>query len=150
MWGKSVLPVATSGIAVLLFEGGRTVHSRFRILPPVDQTSITSINLSDRNSLYRQIRDCDLIVWDEVIMAHRHLIEAVDRSLKKICRNNLPFGGKTIIFSGDAKQILPVVKPSRRGATVCATIFHSTLWKHVTNKIFNNFLILRFVKDFVS
>ena len=37
------LCVASSGIAALLLEGGRTVYSRFRIPIPVNKTSVGSI-----------------------------------------------------------------------------------------------------------
>ncbi|XP_065665643.1 uncharacterized protein LOC136087065 [Hydra vulgaris] len=40
----------------------------------------------------------------------KHALNAIDRLLKDICNNNFPFGGKDILFGGDFRQILPVVK----------------------------------------
>lgn len=37
--GKVALSVASSGIAALLMEGGRTAHSRFKIPVPANETS---------------------------------------------------------------------------------------------------------------
>ncbi|XP_050263851.1 uncharacterized protein LOC126708072 [Quercus robur] len=75
-----------------------------------------------------------LIIWDEAPMAHRNCFEAVDRSLKDILRfsnpnsEETPFGGKTIVFGGDFRQILPVVSKARRVQIVEASINKSSLW----------------------
>ena len=52
----------------------------------------------------------DLVIWDEAPMKHRHIHEAVNRTFKDIrrCQDKL-FGGLTIVFGGDFKQILPVI-----------------------------------------
>ncbi|KAF8875710.1 PIF1-like helicase-domain-containing protein [Infundibulicybe gibba] len=41
--GHVALCVASSGIAALLLEGGRTAHSRFKIPIPVNEVSISNI-----------------------------------------------------------------------------------------------------------
>lgn len=43
-------------------------------------------------------------------MSHRHILEAVDRTFRFIRDNDLPMGGVTVLFGGDFRQILPVVK----------------------------------------
>ena len=45
-----------------------------------------------------------------------------------IRENNQPFGGLTVLFSGDWRQILPVVKRGSRNATVDATLKQSYIW----------------------
>jgi hypothetical protein len=43
-------------------------------------------------------------------MMKRQGVEALDYNLRDIMdRPNLPFGGKTIVFGGDFRQVLPVV-----------------------------------------
>ena len=42
-------------------------------------------------------------------MVHKKLIEAVDAMLRDITKISQPFGGKVVIFSGDFKQVLPVI-----------------------------------------
>ncbi|CAH9106758.1 unnamed protein product, partial [Cuscuta europaea] len=48
-------------------------------------------------------------------MLHKYCFEALDRSMRDImrfsCPNSLhmPFGGKTIVFGGDFRQVLPVI-----------------------------------------
>jgi hypothetical protein len=57
------------------------------------------------------IRDAELIVFDEAPMAHRHILEAMDRSFKDIMRvtddslKHVPFGGKLIVLAGDFRQV---------------------------------------------
>ena len=70
-------------------------------------------------------------------MGHRHIFEALDRSLRDIMRTvnpalqHLPFGGKVVVFGGDFRQVLPVVKRGDRGRIVAAALNRSHLWRHV-------------------
>jgi ATP-dependent DNA helicase PIF1 len=78
-----------------------------------------------------------LIVWDEAIMMHRHVFEAVNRSLQDIMAvinptfKFLPFGGLVEVFGGDFRQILPVVPRDTRGDVVTAALNRSSIWQHV-------------------
>lgn len=69
---KIVLAVASSGIASLLIEGGRTAHSRFRI--PLDIDEHTTCDVKQNSMLAELMRKSDLIVWDEAPMNHRSKI----------------------------------------------------------------------------
>lgn len=76
-------------------------------------------------------------------MAGRHVVDAVDRTLKDLIRrsttaagdelpflNELPaFGGKLIIFSGDMRQILPVVRHAGRAGTIAELVKNSHLFQ---------------------
>ena len=104
---RVALAVASSGIAALLLVGGRTAHSRFKIPIPIHGDSTCRI-LPD-SDLAAVLHETAIIIWDEVPMQHRHTIEAVERTLRDILGNNLPFGGITMLFGGDFRQTLPVV-----------------------------------------
>jgi hypothetical protein len=75
-----------------------------------------------------------LIVWDEAIMMHMHVFEAVNRSLQDIMAvinptfKFLPFG---VVFGGDSRQILPLVPCGTTGDVVAAALNHSSIWQHV-------------------
>jgi len=85
------LAVASSGIAALLLEGGRTAHSRFQIPIKINKDSTCYITTqSDEANL---IRFTDLIIWDEAPMAPKHVFEAVDRTFRAITGIDKPFGG---------------------------------------------------------
>ncbi|OMO74609.1 DNA helicase PIF1, ATP-dependent [Corchorus olitorius] len=132
--GHIALAVASSGIAALLLPGGRTAHSRFRIPLSIDQWSTCEMRRGTQ--LAKLMEKTALIVWDEAPMMHRHCIEALDRSLRDI-RGSLdlhlkdqPFGGITVVFGGDLRQILPVIPGASRTDVVSYTICNSPLWKH--------------------
>lgn len=127
---KIALPVASSGIASLVLDGGRTVHSRFKVPLEIDETS--TCNISRRKSnLFELISRTSLIVWDEISMQHKYVIECVDRSLRDLRGQNSPFGGITTVFSGDWRQILPVIVQGEKNAILNATLKYSPLWKFV-------------------
>ena len=50
-------------------------------------------------------------------MTKRQAVEALDNSLRDIMdRPQLPFGGKTFVFGGDFRQVLPVVRKGVKGS----------------------------------
>ena len=127
--GKVVLCVASSAIAALLLEGGRTTHSRFKVPIPIHEQSTCTIG--KQTQLADVIRQTKLIIFDEVPMQHRHVVEALDRSLQDIMGKQQPFGGITILFGGDFRQTLPVIPKGSRESIVGATFCRSGLWKHI-------------------
>ncbi|CAH9083785.1 unnamed protein product, partial [Cuscuta epithymum] len=133
--GEIVLNVASSGIASLLLPGGRTAHSRFKI--PINPTEDSTCNIRQGSALAELIIKSKLIIWDEAPMVHKHCFEALDRTLRDIMRFtnpmslDIPFGGKTVVFGGDFRQILPVIPKATRQDIVNATINSSYLWEFV-------------------
>jgi hypothetical protein len=128
---RIALAVASSGIATLLLEGGRTAHSRFKI--PIDLHEQLTCMIAPRMILELLIQQAYLIIWDEV---HRHAFEAVDRLLRDLMRpmnpkvEQLPFGGKVVVFGGDFRQILPVIPKGGREDIVGACLSRSPLWRY--------------------
>ncbi|XP_074349662.1 uncharacterized protein LOC141689279 [Apium graveolens] len=116
--GKVVLPVASSDIAATLLPGGRTAHSRFHIPLKVDEYLVSGIKHG--NELGELLKHTSLIIKDEAPMQHQHATKSVDRNLRDIItlldpeRASPPFGGITIIFEGDFRQILPVIPKASR------------------------------------
>lgn len=55
--------------------------------------------------------------------------EALDRSLRDIMQNDLPLGGKVVVFGGDFRQVLPVVQRGTRAQIVGAALNRSVLWR---------------------
>jgi ATP-dependent DNA helicase PIF1 len=64
--GEIVLNVASSEIATLLLEGGRTAHSRFAI--PINVVDDSMCNIPGDSDLADLIRQAKLIIWDEAPM----------------------------------------------------------------------------------
>ncbi|XP_074374596.1 uncharacterized protein LOC141715007 [Apium graveolens] len=131
---KSELKAAgCSRIAAILLPGGRTAHSRFTIPLKLDQSSIAGIKYG--TYIAKLMQHTSLIIWDEAPMQHRYTFEAVDRSLRDIMaaidveRGKRPFGGITIVFGGDFRQILHVLSKAGRAEIVNASFNKSRLWK---------------------
>ncbi|XP_076886945.1 uncharacterized protein LOC143536652 [Bidens hawaiensis] len=130
--GEVVLNVASSGIASLLLEGGRTTHSRFLI--PINLTEDSICPVKGNTDVYELLRQTSLIIWDEAPMIHKHAFEALDRTLKDVMNGDSAntseslFGGKVVVFGGDFRQILPVVTNGTRSECVNACINSSYIW----------------------
>jgi hypothetical protein len=126
--GKIAVATATSGVAASIMPGGRTAHSRFKI--PLNLEEGKSCNFAKQSGTAKLLRKASLILWDEATMTKRQAIEALDRSMRDImeCRDR-PFGGKTIVFGGDFRQVLPVVRKGSRGQIIDASLRSSNLWK---------------------
>ncbi|OMO84718.1 DNA helicase PIF1, ATP-dependent [Corchorus capsularis] len=132
--GNVALVVASSGIASLLLPGGRTAHSRFKIPIQIDQWSTCDIKRGTQ--LARLMQQTSVIIWDEAPMINRRCIEALDRSLRNVRGvvdrqlMDMPFGGITVVFSGDLRQILPVMPGGSRTDIISFIICNSPLWRH--------------------
>jgi len=129
---KIVIAVASSGIAAQLLPGGRTAHFKFQIPIEITEISTCFISKDKRNSRAQLIRQASLIIIDEASMLHKHAVEAVDRTIQDILDNDeIPFGGLPVLFTGDFRQILPVVKQGSRHQTMEASLQRSKLWPQI-------------------
>ncbi len=80
--GKIVFAIASSGIASLLFLGGRTAHSRFKI--PIDLHDESTCNITQQMKVAELVRKPNLIIWDEGLMMHRRTFEVIDHALRDL------------------------------------------------------------------
>ncbi|XP_052621047.1 uncharacterized protein LOC111921783 [Lactuca sativa] len=132
--GDIVLNVASSGIASLLLTGGRTAHSCFII--PLNLTEDSFCSFGKDSDVAELLKKTSLIIWDEAPMIHKHAFEALDRSMKDVftcdlrTNSKLPFGGKTIVFGGDFRQILLVIPNGSRQEIVNASLCSSYIWSN--------------------
>ena len=128
--GGIVLNVASTGLAAQNLVGGRTAHSRFKIPIPIHEDSTCSISV--QSDLAKLLKECKLIIWDEIFSCHRFNVEAVDRTLQDIMESDKLFGGKVVCLAGDPRQTLPVVKRGSRAAIVNACIQMSSIFPKLT------------------
>jgi len=127
--GYIALATATSGVAASILPGGRTAHSRFKI--PIDIDENTSCNISKESSLAGLIRDAKLIVWDEVFMAKRRMLEVFDLLLKDLMNTNALFGEKVVVFGGYFRQTLPVVRYGKKEDFISESLLYSNIWNQL-------------------
>lgn len=125
--GGKCLPVAITGIAADLMDGGRTAHSRFGLPVPLLNGSVSRITGQSKEAeLFRQV---DLIIWDEASMAPKYSYDAVDKLFQDLMKNKLPFGGKTIVLCGDFRQTLPVVPDGSAADIISVSIKRLKVWE---------------------
>ena len=105
---------ASTGIAAIDYKEGVTAHTLFKI--PVHEPNapitreddiVCGVGATTQRAIL--LRECSLIIWDEVAMMHSSAFHAVDALLRDIMANNIPFGGKIIVMGGDFRQTPPVV-----------------------------------------
>ncbi|CAH9123345.1 unnamed protein product [Cuscuta epithymum] len=91
------------------------------------------------------------------ININRHCFEALDRSMRDIlscCHDGnpkLPFGGKTIVFGGDFRQVLPVIPKGTRQDIVQASLNASHLWQYCTVlKLTKNMRLKNFTNELAN
>ncbi|XP_075092423.1 uncharacterized protein LOC107802815 [Nicotiana tabacum] len=119
----------TSGVAASTLSGERTAHSHFKI--PIDIDGQFSCNISKQSSLALFIQDAKLIVWDEVSMAKKELIEAFDLLLKDLMDTKILFGGKVVVLGSDFRQTLPVVRSGKKEDFIEESLQCSNIWNRL-------------------
>ena len=127
--GKSVLCVASSGIAATLLPNGRTAHSQFKI--PLDLDDSSGCGVTRESPLGRRLRNVDLLIWDEVTMQNRFAFEAVHRLLCDMRSSDELFGGVPVVLGGDWAQTLPVVVRGNRASVLAACLRRSFIWREL-------------------
>jgi len=77
------------------------------------------------------MKEASLIIWDEAPMMSKFCFESFDRSLNDVLgkHDNMPFGGKVVVFGGDFRQILPVIQGAGRAERVLSSLNSSYLWE---------------------
>ena len=85
-------------MASKLLNNGTTVHSRFKVPINIQATKTCSFKTTDATG--KLIKEAKLIIFDEMTMLHRHVFEAIDRSMRELIGKDEPFGGITVVFSG--------------------------------------------------
>ena len=125
---KNVTTMAFTGIATTLFPHEKTVHKTLGLSVPLYADSNSIIKPNSRES--EILRDTDVFIWDESPIALRYSLEIMDRSLRDIMNNDLPFGGKLILMGGDFRQLPPVKVHSTRCEMINLFIKFSILWKN--------------------
>jgi ATP-dependent DNA helicase PIF1 len=108
---KKAIILAFTGIAAVNVSG-QTIHSFFKFpLKPLMPQDHEIPVFKEYNQIRKIIEKVQTIIIDEVSMLRADVLEAIDYSLRKNGGvPNLPFGGKQILFVGDAFQLPPVVE----------------------------------------
>ena len=137
--GLQNMATAYTGIASLLLKGGRTSHSSFKLPVPIHENCSCAVD--PNSALARLLRDAEFIIIDEASMMPIAAFEAIDRLLRTIQldptvpdpihKKTIPFGGQTIILSGEFRQCLPIIPGATVEEIIDNCICASFLWPMV-------------------
>ena len=147
-----VIVCASTGTAAILLPGGSTAHSIFRLghKVSIDQPPTFTLEIF----FAKRIREASLIIVDEITMLHNTIITLIDRICREVApptNKDIPFGGKVVIFSGDFKQSLPVVRHGGQLAQVAACFQWHELYNDFTKiKLRENCRVLPGEKEFLK
>ena len=107
----TILVAAPSGIAASLLPTGKTIHTALKLDIPLE--SNRPLNTARLGHLQADIKHVKLVILDEFSMIGSRMLACVDKRLRQ-CRpanGHLPFGGISVILSGDIAQLPPVMDP---------------------------------------
>jgi ATP-dependent DNA helicase PIF1 len=121
--GKNVVVVAPTGVAAIN-AGGVTIHSMFGLpltcFVPSDDFVDLNLATNRRRMLHehvhfrkdklRVLREMDLLIIDEVSMVRCDVLDVIDFVLRRVRRNDSPFGDAQVLLFGDMHQLPPVVR----------------------------------------
>jgi ATP-dependent DNA helicase PIF1 len=118
---------AMTGCAAILLDcNAKTIHSWSGIKLAKGPTEEIIQSLLKRKNAIKIWKKTSILVLDEVSMLSRRLFELLDNIGKRVRKNNLPFGGIQLIFSGDFYQLPPVPENEEEETQFC---FESPYWE---------------------
>ena len=110
---KRMIVTAPTGVAAINARGV-TLHSFFQLPlgPWVPGQEALAEERSHRFSKEKRrlVESLDLLVIDEISMVRADTLDGVDAALRRLRRNDLPFGGVQLLMIGDLGQLPPIVK----------------------------------------
>jgi ATP-dependent exoDNAse (exonuclease V) alpha subunit len=109
--GVEVAITASTGIAATHL-GGMTIHA-WSGIGIKDSLSARDLDyLEQQQYLWKRFDKVKVLVIDEISMLKNSTLDMVDRVCKVFKRNEKPFGGLQVIFSGDFFQLPPIERYS--------------------------------------
>ena len=117
---KRMVILAPTGVAAIN-AGGQTIHSFFQLEfgPQIPEDSagrdaihrVSAVQYQKMSAVkLKIIRSLELLVIDEISMVRADLLDAVDTVMRRVRRNDKPFGGVQVLMIGDIHQLAPVAK----------------------------------------
>ncbi len=109
--GVEVAVTASTGIAATHL-GGMTIHA-WSGIGIKDSLSARDLDyLESHQYLWKRFDKVKVLVIDEISMLKNSTLDMVDRVCRTFKRNEKPFGGLQVIFSGDFFQLPPIERYS--------------------------------------
>ena len=139
---KSIQVCALTGCAaVLLQTKAKTIHSWAGIGLANGETINIIQNVA--NNIYKKKNwiNTNILIIDEISMMSSKILTILDGIAKKVRKNNRPFGGMQIIFSGDFYQLPPI--SSKNDTEQAQFCFENPIWDDLFDKEYHLSQIFR-------
>ena len=139
---KSIQVCALTGCAaVLLQTKAKTIHSWAGIGLANGETINIIQNVA--NNIYKKKNwiNTNILIIDEISMMSSKILSILDGIAKKVRKNNRPFGGMQIIFSGDFYQLPPI--SSKNNTEQTQFCFENPIWDDLFDKEYHLSQIFR-------
>lgn len=121
---KKILLLSSTNLSANVI-GGQTYHRYFRFNKhPLDCCSEKSFERI-ASEIKESVLSVDCIAIDEVFHARSDAICCIDKILKKVKSNNLPFGGYQMVFCGDSLSLPPPGEKNEAIDSHLKTTMHS-------------------------
>ena len=109
--GLTVATMAPTAIAANNLPGGRTCHSTFCF--HIDLSKIKfqdDLCIDQLNHLRKRLNPETLafLIIDEASNVSPDMLAQIEKRVKQLCSNDLPFGGLAVVMLGDSLQLPPV------------------------------------------
>ena len=139
---KSIQVCALTGCAaVLLQTKAKTIHS----WAGIGLANGESINIIQNvaNNIYKKKNwtNTNILIIDEISMMSSKILTILDGIAKKVRKNNRPFGGMQIVFSGDFYQLPPI--SSKNNTEQTQFCFENPIWDDLFDKEYHLSQIFR-------
>jgi len=127
--------------------GGSTLHSFCGIGLGDLSKELLLENLKKYKKARSRIKNCEVLVIDEISMIKASLLDKLDYIFRKVRRNDAPFGNVQIILSFDFLQLPPVIRSEEKDGMA----FESKVWDKLDLKtIYLKEIIRQKDKDFAN
>lgn len=131
---KKVQVCAMTGCAAILLNcHATTLHSWSGIKIPKGKICEIVTNIQNNRKICKTWRTTDTLILDEVSMLSAKLLELLNTIAKTVRKNDKPFGGMQVVFSGDFFQLPPIFTQQNDGDEVGSDrfCFESPIWNEL-------------------
>jgi hypothetical protein len=122
-----VQTTSLTGMASTLLPHRCTMHSFYKLLVEyLDKDS--SLNIRRGTKHAETMINTHVHMLDEGSMISGPIIEVVDTGIQNLCIDDMLFGGRFFLITGDLGQLLPIIPRGLRGQIVNNCITCSSIW----------------------
>jgi hypothetical protein len=110
---KGIEPAITASTGIAATHvGGMTIHSWSGIGVRTHLTEWDLDTITSTKRVVEHARGTSVIIIDEISMLSADTLDMVERVVREVRKNDLPFGGMQVVVVGDFFQLPPVVRDS--------------------------------------